>query len=222
MNDQPLDETQRHQRTERMPRVERPDDQPPAHEPVTRPEPARPRARAIPPGYLVLWLVALASLAANLLILSQLAMARRAASAAVSGAAAVVSDLQDTTLTYTIPIDETIVFAADLPVQASIPVHIQQTLPIDTVVTVPVDAGPLGTLPLRVPIQANVPVDIADTIEVNQAFHVETAVPVSMEVPVRIPVAETPLLATLQDVEAQLRALAAELSGPIVPLPELR
>jgi len=165
------------------------------------------------PDYILLWVIALASLALNLIMLNQLLTLRRASGQAIADAIAVISQIESQTFTTHITVDDQIEINTSIPVNETIPINIKQTLPIDTVVTVPVQAGLLGTLNLTVPIKADVPIEIQQEVTINQPFEIKTTVPVHLEVPVTIRVADTELAATLADIKARLLALAGTLDA---------
>lgn len=168
---------------------------------------------------ILLWVIAISSLALNLIMLNQVLSLRRTSGQAIADAIQVIDRVQGQTFTTKVVIDDQIKIDTSIPVNETIPIDIKQTLPIDTTVTVPVDAGLLGTIPLTVPIKAQVPVEIKQDITINQPFKVSTSVPIKLEVPVTIRVADTELAATLADIKARLTNLADQL-GAVTETPE--
>jgi hypothetical protein len=175
-----------------------------------------PRIRSLPPGYMVLCFVTILSLVLNLLILTQLMAARQVVREAVADAIAMVSDFQDTTLSYTATIDDTIPVNADLALKETIPVPINETLPINASVSVPVQVGPFGSYNVAIPISGTVPVNTTLTVALDQPLHIETTIPVHLDVPIQVAVKDTPLAATLDNMMTRLEALALRLDGPLL------
>ncbi len=165
------------------------------------------------PDTILLWIVALTSLALNLVLLNQVLALRQAAGQAIADAVAVIDSLQGQTFSYTAVIDNSIAVDSTIPINETIPIKISQPVPIDTTVTVPVDAGVMGTINLTVPIKAQVPIDIEQNIVINQPFRIKTSVPIQLEVPVSIRVSDTTLAGTLADLRTRLVGLAAQLGG---------
>src|SRR5512139_564601 len=98
-------------------------------------------ALTLPPGYIALWIMTILSLLFNVVILLQFVLLRQVALQAVDDAIAMVDNLQNTTLTYTARVDDTVPINADLELNESIPVPINETLPINANVSVPVRIG---------------------------------------------------------------------------------
>ena len=157
------------------------------------------------PDYIALWGVALISLLLNVIILRQLVIARATARQAVDDAIRVIDQLEGTTVSTNVQIDDTIVIETDLPVNQSFPVEIKDSFPIDTVLAVPVDAGLLGKLNLNIPIKTTIPVDVTPTVTIDRTFHVKAPVPLNLSVPVQISLGSTGLAPTLDSLKARLR-----------------
>lgn len=170
-----------------------------------------------PVGYIFLWLIAISSLALNVLILQQLVSTREAARQAVRDARAMVVNLQDQGFSHTIKINETLPVEADLPVKETIPIPINETFTVNAAATIPINLGPFGSRTVTVPVGGEVPVNTTIEIELDRTFHVSTVVPVNFEVPIDIKLASTPLYQTLLDVENKLESLEAKLSEPMLP-----
>jgi hypothetical protein len=179
-------------------------------------------ARPWPFGYLLLWLIAILSLLMNAITLHQIVAARQAARQAIGDAVAVLEGFQRQSLSYTVVVDEILIIDTDVPLDETIPVSIDEIMPVDTIVTVTVDGGILGPIPLKIPIQTDVPVDLDFDVPVNQSFRIAAAVPVYFEVPVRLSVGETSLYGTLEEAKLRLLGLSERLDTPLLPLPGRR
>jgi hypothetical protein len=173
-------------------------------------------ARSLPPGYMVLWVITILSLLFNVVVMRQLAIARQVAQQAIDDAIVTVSNLQNTTLTYTAVINDTIPLNADLALDESIPVPINETLPINASINVPVKMGPFGTYTVTLPIGGSVPVNTTLNIVINQPIHVATTVPIHLEVPIQLAVKDTPLAETFGDLKTRLEELALQLDRPLL------
>ncbi len=179
-------------------------------------------ARRLPPGYLALWLITLTSVLLNVIILRQLLLARQVALQSVRDSIAVLEGLQGQIIEYTFSVDQAVPIAADIPIQETVPITIDDEFPINTSVTVSVPLGPLGSAPVTVPISTVVPIQKTFNITIDQTFSLETIVPVQFDVPIVVNVAETPLYAALEDTRARLLLLEQDLSRPLLAGPARR
>jgi hypothetical protein len=173
-----------------------------------------------PPGYIALWIITILSLLLNVVILLQFVMVRQVALQAIDDAIAMVDSLQNTTLTYTARVDDTVPINADLELSESIPVPINETLPINANVNVPVRIGPFGTYNVTVPISGSVPVNTTLSIVIDQPLHVSTTVPIHLEIPIQVAIKDTPLADTLGDVKTRLEALRLRMDRPLASFGE--
>ncbi len=190
----------------------------------TAPRAERPAPRAAqraPFGYLLLWVLASASLIMNALMLRQVIIARDIARQTVSDAEAVIDNLQSQSFVYTVVIDENLPVRTDVPLDMTIPVIINETIPIATTVTVPVDTVVFGIIPVRVPFSTAIAVNFEQEIVIDETLTIDTIVPVYIEVPIDLKIRDTPLSEMLNDLKARLEELERNLSTPLVPIPRV-
>jgi hypothetical protein len=146
-------------------------------------------------------ILALASLAVNVLLATRLLAIRNEASAVLLDASRSLDNLAWQGMAFEFPISTTVNFEGDVPFQQDITFPFKGNIPINTVVNLPIDLGPLGTTTVQVPVNTTVPVDITVPVHVDQKVHVKTQVPVRMNVPVRLSPNDPPL----KDLIAQAR-----------------
>ena len=175
--------------------------------------------RRWPFGYLLLWVLVVLSLLMNAVLLRQMILWRTAAQEAVDYTLATVEEFEEQRFSQVFVIDDTVRLQTELPVQATIPVTIEQSLPVKANVRVPVDTRLFGVINLDVPIDTTIPVSFTEDIVIDQTFTVDTAVPIHLEVPVDLAVADTPLADTLDGLKARLAVLRTGLDQPLIPLP---
>jgi hypothetical protein len=103
----------------------------------------------------------------------------------------------ESTLEFTVNIDESIDINTDVVIARTVKVPIKTTLPIneefDT--TIVID-GPFGTeipLDITVPINLDVPIDITVDIALNETIPINASVPVKVDVPIGVNVGDTQL-----------------------------
>lgn len=171
-----------------------------------------------PPGYLLLWIIALISIILNIVIVRQLLLARRIALQSVTDSIAVIDGLQHQVITYNVEINQAIPLNVEVPIDMVVPIHIVDDFPIETSVTVSVPT-PLGSLPVNVPISTTIPIDRTIDIPIQQTFTLDTTVPINFAVPIVVAIEETPLFATLEETKARLILLEQSLTEPLLPIP---
>ncbi len=172
-----------------------------------------------PTGYLLLWVLTLVSLLVNALLVRQMMLARQTAQQAVEDAIVVIDGLQNQTYTHTVVIDEALKVQADVPVNTTIPVTVDQEIPIDTTVNVPVQTALFGTINLDVPIKTTIPINLEQDVVIDQTFAIDTAVPLYLEVPIELVVADTPFAETLMQIRDRLAEAEDNLNEPLIPIP---
>ncbi len=164
---------------------------------------------------IILALLTLLSLALNGVVILGLVQARTIAMGAIREARTALTEIGDSTFTYTLEIDQ------EIPVQTTVPIHqevvvpIQTTLPISTIVNVPVNAGILGEFDVDVPVRTIIPVDLEVTIPVNETVEIATSVPLNVDIPIAIPLADTPIYDYLAEVDGALEATERRLANPL-------
>jgi hypothetical protein len=173
-----------------------------------------------PPGYLVLWVIVLASVTMNVIVLRQIVLARQAAQQSIDDAIAILSDLRESTFTYTFPVDDTLMIETDVPIHETVPVPIHEVVEVRTAATVTLlDIPGIGPITHSVPVAADVPIDEEFEFEINEVFPISVPVDVNFDVPIAVALSDTPLYDTLGATIARLEALSHLLGEPLVPNP---
>ena len=166
----------------------------------------------------VLWLatvlvglLALASLAVNVVLVVRLLAIRNQVSEALTSASRSLDNLAGQSLAFDFPISQTVSLETDVPLKQDINFPFKGNFPVNTSVSLPVDLGPLGKQVINVPINTTVPVDVVVPVHVDQMFHVKTQVPVRMNVPIRLSPNDPPLKDLLDQARAWLQGLRKSL-----------
>jgi hypothetical protein len=152
-------------------------------------------------------LLALVSLAVNVLLVARLLVIRNALTGVIANASRSLDNLAGQGISFDFPISQTINFEGDVPIKQDLNFPFKSNFPIDTTVSVPVDLGPLGQQVINVPVKTTVPVDVNVPIHVDQTIHVKTEVPIRITVPIRLGPNDPPL----KDLLAQVRAMLENL-----------
>jgi hypothetical protein len=170
-----------------------------------------------PPGYILLWIVTLVSLAMNIMLLRGLLIARQVAIQSVHDSISVLEGFQHQVINYDIHIDQTLPVKTDIPIDMTVPIHIKDDFDINSSVTVSVPAGPLGTIPVHVPISTTIPIDKTLMVPIKQTLTIDTTIPVKFDVPITFSVQQTGLFAAIEETKARLLLLEQSLTQPLLP-----
>lgn len=162
--------------------------------------------------YWALWVVALISLALNGFVIQALLNARRQAADGAAQAVTALGRLRESSINYTVHIDESIPVSLNVPFNTTVAVPISTTIPINTEVTAEINTF-LGPIPVTVPIHTSVPVNLRTEVPVNVTVPISTSVPVKFDVPVVLDLADTKLGEALMSVEAYLQTVETQLRG---------
>jgi len=168
-------------------------------------------------GYLialiVLTVLTLISLALNGAIIISLLRAQQIALNTVGDTRAIVTGIGDDTFSYTFKMDQDIPIAVNIPFSEEVTVPVNTTIPINTIVIIPIDLG-ITSYNLEVPINTIVPVDMEFTVPISKTVDIVTTVPLDMDVPIEIPFADTPLVGYLEELDAALARIEAQVGQP--------
>lgn len=167
-----------------------------------------------PLDYWLLWIVAIAALALNLYLINTLLQVRAQAGLAASQAADAVGEIRNASIGYTVEIDQVIPVDVVVPISRTLTIPISNTIPISTVVTIPLAIPGFGTQNITLPIRTSLPIRLEQTIPVSLTVPINAEVPVQLEVPISIDIADTAFGPQLEEGEAYLDLLAAELGAP--------
>jgi len=163
-----------------------------------------------PLDYWLLWLVALLSLAVNVWLIRTLLIVRRQVGEAAGRAAQAIGALRESSIDYTVSVEQDVPVSLTLPVNTTVNVPIHTQLPINTQVTVPLET-PFGQIPLTFPVQTIVPVNLQPEVPINATVPVSMIVPVALEVPIHLALSDTAFGQSLSDAQGYLERLAADL-----------
>lgn len=178
--------------------------------------PPEPRVVERAPGWL--WaiasgafVIALVSLALNLLLVSALLERQKAFQAMMDQSLAALDSASTTGFKFNFPISQTIDFEGDIPFQQDMVFPFKGNVRINTTFRVPVRVpGTSIEMTVPVPIDQTVPVDTAVPVHIDQTFHVKTKVPIKMDVPIELSPQQPPLsdgLSALRQWLEQMRRL---------------
>jgi hypothetical protein len=138
-------------------------------------------------------LLACASLAVNVVLVTRLIGLRNGVADTLTSVSRSLDNLSGQGLAFDFPISQTINFEGDVPIKQDVTVPFKSNLPINTVVGIPLDLGPLGKQTINVPVNTTVPIDIKLPVHIEQTIHIRTAVPIRTTIPIRLAPGDAPL-----------------------------
>jgi hypothetical protein len=157
--------------------------------------------------YILLWVIALASLIFNIVLISQLLVIREQTQAGIEEAANALDSAEFPNLSFpvtideslpisltvpfndvfTVPISETIAISLSIPFQDEVIVPINEVVRIDNSITVDVVIPLINqTVPLPIPINTNIPIVMNVVVPISQTIPIQTNIPINLEVEVPV------------------------------------
>ncbi|NND01728.1 MAG: MFS transporter [Acidimicrobiia bacterium] len=160
--------------------------------------------------------VALFSSQASLLQ-SQLGELAPSVTAGLDEAVAGLTEFENSTITFNVPINETIPIITEVLLDRTLQVPISTVLPIDeTIDTTIIVQGPFGIdipLDITVPILLDLPIDLEVAIPVNETVPINTTIPVNLSVPIEVQVQGSELATLASSLRQGLISLRDVLAG---------
>ena len=187
--------------------IPRPDDV----QPVSQIAAARTRLKR---HVMVLWaavamatLIALVSLAVNVLLVARILMIRNGLVNTLTNASRSLDNLAWQGIALDVPISQTITFEGDVPINQDLVLPFKGNFPVDTTVSVLLDLGALGKQTVNVPVKTSVPVDVNVPVHVEQTVHIKTQIPVRATVPIRLGPNDPLFNSLLAEIRAALESI---------------
>jgi hypothetical protein len=166
-----------------------------------------PKRRRTPWHYILLWLIAIASLVFNIVLVSQLFTIRNQARTGIEDAAIALESAEFPNLSFPVTIDETIPISLTVPFNDVFTVPISETIPVSLTipfqdeVVVPInDVIQLNnsitvdivipilnqTVPLPIPINTNIPIVLDVVVPISQTIPIQTNIPINLMIDVPV------------------------------------
>lgn len=157
-----------------------------------------------PSAPLLLWLIALLSLAINLALLAAIAAGVMAVRGIARESADQLQALAEGSLETPVHVNQSIPISLTVPFSYETEIAIAQNVPIKTTVSFKQEIPLLGEIPINVPIDLSIPVNMKVPISIKRDIPISTVVPVQLDV-----IATTRFAGTVM--QTRLNALAAVL-----------
>ena len=146
----------------------------------------------------VLTVIAITSLALNILIIrealqvqTQISEGAKVAAGVLEEATQQMGELENTTIDLVVPISDTLTISADIAISDTWIVPIRDVFVIDQ--SIPLEFGVPGrTYTIDIPLYLEVPIDMTVAVPVQRTIPVQAEVPINMTVPVQFSLANTP------------------------------
>ncbi|NND02281.1 MAG: MFS transporter [Acidimicrobiia bacterium] len=151
------------------------------------------------------------------LLQSQLGELAPTVTAGLDEAVAGLTEFENSTITFNVPINETIPINTEVVLDRVLQVPISTVLPIDeTIDTTIIVQGPFGIdipLDITVPILLDLPVDLEVAIPINETVPINTTIPVNLSVPIEVHVEGSELATLASSLRRGLISLRDVLAG---------
>jgi len=132
---------------------------------------------------------------------------------------------QNSTLEFTVNIDE------ELPVDVEIPINKRVEIPINVIVPIseqiqttvmmdPFQAGLEIPVDIDVPVEVEVPIDVVLPVEINETIPISTTVPVKVDVPIAVDVSDTDLVPYIEQLRQAIAGFGQSLAQMISTIEE--
>ncbi|MGI9608363.1 MAG: MFS transporter [Acidimicrobiales bacterium] len=122
-----------------------------------------------------------------------------------------LEDFSNSTLSFSVPIDETVVIDTTIDIQRDFSFPIDETVTIDQTVdtTIEIDTGLGFQVPVdvSVPVNVDVPIQLDVEVPIDETVPVQAEVPVNLTVPIEIDLAETELKTLAEQLAEGLRTI---------------
>jgi len=131
------------------------------------------------------------------LLQGQLAELAPTVQAGLDEAVAGLTEFENSTITFMVPINETVPINAEVVLERTLRVPISTILPIDQTIDTTIRInGPFGIdipLDITVPLQLDLPIDLDVAIPINETVPINTSIPIDLNIPIEIQVEGTEL-----------------------------
>ncbi len=158
----------------------------------------------------LLWLIALLSLALNVVIIGIVIAAALFLRGIAGQAADKLEALGNSTIATNVRVNRDIAIDITVPFDYVTEIPIEQNVPIETTVKIQQDVPLIGEVNFDVPIKTNVPISVKVPINIKRSIPIKTSIPLNIDVPVAIQVRDTPLKAQIDEFVTILRSVAGK------------
>lgn len=158
----------------------------------------------------LLWLIALLSLALNVVIIGAFIAAVITVRGLAGQAADKLEALGNSTIATSVRVNRDIDLDIAVPFEYATEIPIEQNVPIDTVVKIEQEVPLIGAVNFDIPIKTNVPISVKVPINIKRSIPIKTSIPLNIDVPVAIQVRDTPLKAQIDEFVTILRSVAGK------------
>jgi hypothetical protein len=151
-------------------------------------------------------IVAVLSLALNLLLIDRLNQGRMVVADILDHTSQSLGSLSDVSFKQTVRINHTFSFSGEMPLNQSFTVPVSMTVPINTSINVNVTT-PFGPMNMPVTVNTSVPVKMQVPVTISQTIPYSVTVPLDLQVPVDIKLGDLGLAPAIKDTQGELQRL---------------
>jgi len=137
---------------------------------------------------------------------------------AVDQAVAGLSDFENASIQFSVPVHEKIPIKMNVKFQKTVEVPINMTIPIDQQIKtqIPLKINDI-TIPIEVnvPVKMNIPIKKTQKVDLDLNFPIETTIPIDMNIPVDIPLKDTGLTPYIEQLRGMLQQMTESFSAQL-------
>lgn len=154
--------------------------------------------------------VAVLSLALNLLLIQRLDQGRAVVIDTLDRASQRLNSLADVSFQQTVRVNQSFSVSGQMPLNQSMTVPISMTVPVDTSMNVNVTT-PLGPMSMPVKVNTNFPVNMQVPVTISQTIPYSMTVPIDFQVPINIRLRDLGIEPAIKDAQDEIQRLRGAL-----------
>jgi hypothetical protein len=155
-------------------------------------------------------IVAVISLALNLLLIQRLDRGRAVVVETLNHTSQRLDSLSDVSFQQTVRINQALSVSGKFPLNVSLTVPISVTMPINTSMNVNVNT-PLGPMSMPVQVNTSVPVKMQVPVTISQTIPYSMSVPIDLQVPVNVRLRDLGIEPAIKEAQDQIQQLRGAL-----------
>jgi hypothetical protein len=151
-------------------------------------------------------IVAVLSLALNILLIDRLLQARVVVADVLDHTSQRLGTLSDLSFKQTIRINHTFSVSGEMPFNQNFSVPVSMTVPVNTSINVNVTT-PFGPMSMPVSVNTSVPIKMQVPVAISQTIPYSVTVPLDLQVPVDVRLGDLGITPAIKDMQDQIQRL---------------
>ncbi len=156
------------------------------------------------------FVLALVSLALNVVLISRLNAARDGAVQALDRVSTRLEDLNGVSFQYNARVQQTFPVSGELPFNQQLSFPINTTIPVNTTVNASVNT-PLGPVEVPVAINTTVPINLNVPISISRTIPYSLSIPIDLQVPITVRLKELGIEPAVKEAQDEINKLKSSM-----------